>query len=73
MTNSDFEVRCCHGVTVVCPGDRLLIAAPGLLESEDLERFTKDLAQRIPGVNFTVLGGVEGFAVQRPGDQGEES
>jgi NAD(P)-dependent dehydrogenase (short-subunit alcohol dehydrogenase family) len=64
------EVRCCHGVVVVQPGDQLVIAAD--LTEEDTQRYVTDLAERLRGVDFLVLNGARGLSVRRPAEHDGE-
>ena len=57
------EIRCCHGMVIVRPGDRLVVAAD-IAEPGDVEAFTQDIAQRLPGVDVLVLSGVSSLAVR---------
>lgn len=60
-----FEVKCCHGVVSVKPGDKLVIA--GDFDTEDIEQCSKVIAEHLPGVKIVCIGGVSQMVVM-PGE-----
>ncbi|MCP3017290.1 hypothetical protein NGM33_28565 [Nocardiopsis dassonvillei] len=51
---------------VLRPGDRVLVTLTDEPEPEDTTNITRDLKTAFPGVEFVLMTGVSGIAVQSP-------
>ena len=64
------EHDCCTCAGPIIPvilggGDRVLLATPAHLYRAQAEEMTSGLRERFPGVEFTIVDGMSGMAVQR--------
>lgn len=53
---------------VIRPGDKVLIAVPKEITLDQAQGLADDLREKFPGVDFGVLVGATGMAVQRAQD-----
>lgn len=51
---------------VLRPGDRVLVTLADEPEPDDLKQASADLKTAFPGVEFVLMAGVSGIAVQSP-------
>lgn len=52
---------------VLRPGDRVLVTLMVDPDQDEASMWAAQLSQSFPGVDFVVMGGVAGLAVQSPG------
>lgn len=63
---SDSEVRLGGELTVIRPGDTVLVRVPQDTKPKDAERLLERMRERLPDVEWCVLSGVDGVHVYRP-------
>lgn len=65
MTNEGRDVVILKGFNIE-PGDRVLLTvAEDTAKYEESQRLLDEIRDRFPGVEFTLVGGVSGVAVER--------
>lgn len=71
MSRADDLAVMVETATVIKPGDRVLVTVSHSLSNADASGMTEQLMKAFPGVDFAVLTGVSGIAVDRQ-DETEE-
>ncbi|MEV4033409.1 hypothetical protein [Streptomyces umbrinus] len=62
----EVDVRLAAELTVIRPGDKVLVRMPRDLRLEQAMQVAERLRERLPDVEFLVIAGVDGIDVYRP-------